>query len=250
MVNGEPRACERMLDLRAENAVTPMFDLSHIGPHSDHDRNHDPATPLKTSSINSLPTMSQTPGPTKLPRTMPFTPKRPLSAMSGSSDSSSSTIRPNTVAPASGLPSAKKYKAALSSDARPRSAMKIRPPSVLSVVPGSPSSGRPKTPTTPRLGRESPGLGLEMPSEMDVSRVDPEEVLVDYQNMDVGDISIEVDETGGEVIDHGSQDKVQVSIRYVHSTSLAKRLILTRVIVSDRQIRPAHGIRRCADGIR
>ena len=51
-----------------------------------------------------------------------------------------------------------------------------------------------------------------MPSEMDVSRVDPEEVLVDYQNLDAGDISIEVDETGGE-IDHGSQDKVQVSIR-------------------------------------
>ncbi|KZV67173.1 kinesin-domain-containing protein [Peniophora sp. CONT] len=156
--------------------------------------------------------MSHTPGPTKLPRTMPFTPKRPLSAMSGSSDSSSSTIRPNTVLPASGLPSAKKYKAALSSDARPRSAMKIRPPSVLSVVPGSPSHGRPKTPTTPRLGRESPGLGLEMPSEMDVSRVDPEEVLIDYQNVEAGDVSIEVDEPEKEV-DHGSEDKVQVSIR-------------------------------------
>lgn len=163
---------------------------------------------VQATTTNSTVTMSHTPGPTKLPRTMPFTPKRPLSAMSSSSDSSSSTVRPNTVVVP---PSAKKYKSALSSDARPRSAMKIRPPS-LAAVPGSPSGGasRPKTPTTPRVGRESPGLGLDMPSVMDVSRVDPEEVLVDFQN--IGDVSIEVDETGEEV-DHGSEDRVQVSIR-------------------------------------
>lgn len=51
-----------------------------------------------------------------------------------------------------------------------------------------------------------------MPSEMDVSRVDPEEVLIDYQNVEAGDVSIEVDEPEKEV-DHGSEDKVQVSIR-------------------------------------
>lgn len=48
-------------------------------------------------------------------------------------------------------------------------------------------------------------------SEMDVSRVDPEEVLVDYQTLEPGDVSGEVDEAW--LKDHGAEDKVLVSIR-------------------------------------
>jgi centromeric protein E len=52
-------------------------------------------------------------------------------------------------------------------------------------------------------------------SEMDVSRVDPEEVLVDFQTVEVGDISGEVDDAWlkSTVLDHGKEDKVMVSIR-------------------------------------
>jgi centromeric protein E len=49
---------------------------------------------------------------------------------------------------------------------------------------------------------------------MDVSRVDPEEVLVDYQTVEPGDVSGELDETVFRGIDHGKEDKVMVSIRY------------------------------------
>lgn len=51
---------------------------------------------------------------------------------------------------------------------------------------------------------------------MDVSRVDPEEVLVDFQNVEPGDVSGEIDE---EMLkQYGREDKVLVSIRsvYVH----------------------------------
>jgi centromeric protein E len=49
---------------------------------------------------------------------------------------------------------------------------------------------------------------------MDVSRVDPEEVLVDYQKVEPGDVSGEIDETVLRGVDHGKEDKVMVSIRY------------------------------------
>lgn len=52
-----------------------------------------------------------------------------------------------------------------------------------------------------------------MISEMDVSRVDPEEALVDYQNVEAGDISGDIDESM--LQDYGTEDKVLVSIRYV-----------------------------------
>lgn len=50
---------------------------------------------------------------------------------------------------------------------------------------------------------------------MDVSNVDPEEVLVDFQTVDPGDVSGEVDEAWLKAasLDHGKEDKVMVSIR-------------------------------------
>jgi centromeric protein E len=51
--------------------------------------------------------------------------------------------------------------------------------------------------------------------EMDVSRVDPEDVLVDFQTVDPGDVSGELDENWLSGIDHGKEDKVMVSIRSV-----------------------------------
>lgn len=51
---------------------------------------------------------------------------------------------------------------------------------------------------------------------MDVSRVDPEEVLVDAQNVEPGDVSGDIDEALLRNTNHGSEDKVLVSIRYVH----------------------------------
>jgi len=47
---------------------------------------------------------------------------------------------------------------------------------------------------------------------MDVSRVDPEEVLVDYQTVEPGDMSGDLDD--GQIPDYGKEDKVLVSIRY------------------------------------
>lgn len=48
---------------------------------------------------------------------------------------------------------------------------------------------------------------------MDVSRVDPEEVLVDFETVEVGDISADLDEVENILSDHGQEDKVLVSIR-------------------------------------
>lgn len=51
---------------------------------------------------------------------------------------------------------------------------------------------------------------------MDVSNVDPEEVLVDFQTVDeAGDISAEMDEAWLRAAnkDHGKEDKVMVSVR-------------------------------------
>lgn len=53
-------------------------------------------------------------------------------------------------------------------------------------------------------------------SEMDVSNVDPEEVLVDYQTVEPADVSLgEMDEAWLKTMqaDHGKQDKVMVSVR-------------------------------------
>lgn len=59
-------------------------------------------------------------------------------------------------------------------------------------------------------------------SEMDVSNVDPESVLVDFQTVEPGDISGEIDEAWLKAAarDHGKEDKVMVSVRYVFSLVL------------------------------
>ena len=58
-------------------------------------------------------------------------------------------------------------------------------------------------------------------SEMDVSRVDPEEVLVDAQNVDAADVSADIDEAWlATVSDPGKEDKVLVSIRWVPHSNL------------------------------
>ena len=55
-------------------------------------------------------------------------------------------------------------------------------------------------------------------SEMDVSNVDPEDVLVDSKTVEPADVSGEFD-LDDVFIDHGKQDKVMVSIRYVNVPS-------------------------------
>ncbi|KII86718.1 hypothetical protein PLICRDRAFT_163991 [Plicaturopsis crispa FD-325 SS-3] len=151
-------------------------------------------------------------------RPAPFTPKRPVSSSAAAvhDDKVEPSKLPRSATPSS-LTSAKKYKSALSSESRTRLAQP-RPKSSLSTVPGSPTrksppehAARPKTPGTPgRRGAESPML-FPQTSEMDVSRVDPEEVLVDYQTLEPGDVSGEVDEAW--LKDYGKEDKVLVSIR-------------------------------------
>ena len=79
-------------------------------------------------------------------------------------------------------------------------------------MPASPSkreSIRPKTPTTPKRGAHSPAPSAV--SDMDVSRVDPEEVLVDFETIDAGDVSFDLDEEMEK--GYGREDKVLVSIR-------------------------------------
>ncbi|KAH6893650.1 kinesin [Coprinopsis sp. MPI-PUGE-AT-0042] len=101
---------------------------------------------------------------------------------------------------------------------------------LLSPVPGSParregSRSRPVTPSSPRKGgggsssrATSPNPFLEPASEMDVSNVDPESVLVDFETVDAGDVSVEMMEDDvawlkTQQMDHGKEDKVMVSIR-------------------------------------
>ena len=54
-------------------------------------------------------------------------------------------------------------------------------------------------------------------SEMDVSNVDPESVLVDYQMVEEGDVSGEIDDAWLQAAmdDDNKRDKVVVSVRLV-----------------------------------
>ncbi|KAF5377904.1 hypothetical protein D9615_006794 [Tricholomella constricta] len=180
--------------------------------------------------------------PAKQPRPTPFTPKRPLSSISSTSSSTSSNATTSSdlsarlarTTPSLLSSTHKKYKASISSESRTRTFTKanVNKPT-LAPVPRPPS--RPRTPGTPnRKGAESPSL-MPATSEMDVSRVDPEEVLVDYQTVEPGDISGELDEAWlrAATHDHGKEDKVMVSIRIrptdgnsawipVHSTNTLK----------------------------
>ncbi|KAF8877088.1 P-loop containing nucleoside triphosphate hydrolase protein [Infundibulicybe gibba] len=137
--------------------------------------------------------MASIPRPT---RTIPSTPKRPTSAI----DLTTRLTRTGSATP-SLLSTHKKYKAPLSAESRTRHAVSVpRPKSALATVPGTPTKERPKTPGG---------------SEMDVSNVDPEEVLVDYQTVEAGDVSGDLDEAWlrSAQIEHGKQDKVMVSVR-------------------------------------
>ncbi|EMD40019.1 hypothetical protein CERSUDRAFT_46407 [Gelatoporia subvermispora B] len=163
----------------------------------------------------------------RLARPVPSTPRRPLS-VNASSDDLTNTIRAtrsNAVPATPGiLGSAKKYKAALTTESRVRTTSKLKPAGLSSVPPTpmrarSADGSRPKTPSTPRRGTDSPLLQPLM-SEMDVSKIDPEEALVDFQTVEPGDISGDIDEATLETLnDYGREDKVLVSIRVKPSSA-------------------------------
>ncbi|KAF9565092.1 kinesin-like protein [Agrocybe pediades] len=171
-----------------------------------------------------------TPSASRTARPPSFTPKRPLSAQSNSSTGSSANTtteqitarlsRQNT--PVLLNSTHRKYKAPLSVESRTsKSSSSFKSKSTLPPVPGTPTKkdgtpSRPRTPNTPRSrsGAESPSL-MPSTSEMDVSVVDPEQVLVDSQTVEAGDVSGEIDEAWLKAaeLDHGKEDKVMVSIR-------------------------------------
>ncbi|TFK52657.1 kinesin-domain-containing protein [Heliocybe sulcata] len=155
-----------------------------------------------------------------------FTPRRQVSHRPSASEGSVGRIPRTILSTPGNLGSARKYKSKLSIDARAR--VSHRPTSHLSPVLCTPpknksyDASRPKTPTTPRSrsrGAESP-YPSDVPSEMDVTQVDPEEVLVDYKTVGAGDISGEIDEALL-LQDRGKEDKVMVSIRIRPTTSPA-----------------------------
>lgn len=148
-----------------------------------------------------------TPTTSRLARPVSFTPRRKLSSAS-SSTSTSDLSRGNPSIPGS----TKKFKAAVSSESKTRinTAPNGRPKSALLSSPKKSTFDRPKTPSTPR--RDASPMDSPMISEMDVSRIDPEEALVDFETVDAGDISTEMVE---DILqDYGSEDKVLVSIRF------------------------------------
>lgn len=194
-----------------------------------------PTTTTKTSyqPFNIMNRNGTVPSTPRVPRPPPFTPKRPLSTQStpsttndlnlavrlsrtnSNSSTSSSLSTPQTLLSTTH----KKYKAPLSVESRSKSNYGKTVKPVLPTVPGTPTKkdgtqSRPRTPNTPRKGAESPSL-MPAAGEMDVSNVDPEQVLVDYQTVEPGDVSGEIDEAWlrAAELDHGKQDKVMVSIR-------------------------------------
>ncbi|KAH9065246.1 kinesin-domain-containing protein [Lactarius vividus] len=152
---------------------------------------------------------TETQAPKRLLKPTSLFASRRISISSSSESSRSST-------PLNPFASAKKFKAALSSEARTRTTVKIKPPAAAAPPPpGTPTKRdplRPKTPGTPRQGEDDPLRDDR--SEMDVSRVDPEDVLVDWETVEPGDISGEVDENFLRSAANGNKDdKVLVSIR-------------------------------------
>ena len=166
---------------------------------------------MATTSSNS-----QSQGPKRLLRpTSIFNPRRALSP-----SSSTESTRSSTPGPFSALGSAKKFKAALSAEARTRTTVKTKPPA-FPPAPGTPTKrdpSRPRTPGTPRQGEDDPHQDER--SEMDVSRVDPEEVLVDWETVEPADISAEVDDNFLRAVEKANKDdKVLVSVRVRPSES-------------------------------
>ncbi|KIK37238.1 hypothetical protein CY34DRAFT_810523 [Suillus luteus UH-Slu-Lm8-n1] len=156
--------------------------------------------------------MASTPAPSKLTRSVPFTPKRPLSF--ASSSELPSAIKTSVLGS-----TAKKFKAALSSESRLRTAAATK--SSLAAVPATPAKKsfegtRPRTPGTPRS--QTPTSHITT-SDMDVSRIDPEDALVDFQTVEPGDVSADLDESAIPGPNYGKEDKVLVSIRIRPTTA-------------------------------
>ncbi|KAI5121050.1 hypothetical protein M0805_008626 [Coniferiporia weirii] len=151
---------------------------------------------------------------------IPFTPKRPLSQaeeafIPGSVARYPNVVRAQTPATATG-PAIKKYKAALSEESKPRMRTKSSSSSNLEP-PRTPTRSRPTTPVPPGSPRtpkrsQSRCEDVFMESTMDVSRIDPEQALVDAETVDV-DLSVELDERELRSLQYGQEDKVHVSIR-------------------------------------
>lgn len=115
----------------------------------------------------------------------------------------------------------KRYKAPLSVESRSKNLTKTK--SAVTYTPGTPtkrsgtpSNSRSQTPVSSRKGAESPFFTSAM-SEMDVSNVDPESVLVDYQMVEEEEVSGEIDDSWLQAAmnNHGKRDKVMVSVRLV-----------------------------------
>jgi centromeric protein E len=152
----------------------------------------------RTYSVPSTPT-------TRTSRLGQFTPKRTPSTDLSQSSLNARLARVNQPVLLN-VTTTKKYKAPLSAEVRKLS---NKPKTVLSPVLGSPTkrdglTSRPRTPVSPSLKPAT--------SEMDVSNVDPELVLVDSQTVEPGDVSGEIDESALDFV-HGKEDKVMVSIR-------------------------------------
>ncbi|OJA19520.1 hypothetical protein AZE42_03209 [Rhizopogon vesiculosus] len=159
--------------------------------------------------------MASTPAPSRISRSIPFTPKRPLS--SASSSELPSAIKSSVLGS-----TAKKFKAALSSESRLRNTVVSKPS--LAAVPATPArksfeAARPRTPGTPN--RSQTPNPIMNTSDMDVSRIDPEESLVDFQTVEAGDISADIDEGVIPGPNYGKDDKVLVSIRIRPTTAHA-----------------------------
>ena len=180
--------------------------------------------------------MSVPPTPSKIARPIPYTPKRTLSTASLADNVVGQSSAPPSRATTPGTvpPSTRKYKAPLTTEARPRTLSK--PPSPMKR---DRTTSRPTTPTTPRRGAHSPLPPTEV-SEMDVSRVDPEAALVDSETVEAGDVSVDLDEA--DLNDYGREDKVLVSIRYV-ICNLQSDDCPEVCIGSSQQTRFMHGIR-------
>lgn len=164
---------------------------------------------------------------------IPCTPKRPLTQAEENAIQASVPRYPNVAraqTPLNNGPAVKKYKAAITVDAKPRIKAKSSISSLHSAAgnleaPRTPTRSRPTTPipgsprNTPTKRPQSRCEDVFMESEMDVSRIDPEQALVDAENVEI-DLSAEMDEREVRSLLYGQEDKVHVSVRYVINSLL------------------------------
>ncbi|KAI0088303.1 P-loop containing nucleoside triphosphate hydrolase protein [Irpex rosettiformis] len=132
---------------------------------------------------------------------------------SSSSSSLNDAVTRLTAQSALNATNTKQYKAALSTEAkaltRTRTNSNSRPQTPSNKIPSDAPASRPKTPTTPRKGVPSP---VPFISDMDISRIEPEDALVDCETLEASDVSIEIVEDMP-LNNYGQEDKVLVSIR-------------------------------------